>query len=94
MNLSFALDSKHPSIAVRRIDGQRADTSGLGSTDGCGCCWGPRSASHRRRRSIELAPLSVALAISAPWSLRSPGTEGKLISAVERQLRCGRGAVI
>jgi len=32
--------------------------------------------------------------ISAAESLRSARPGGKLISAVERQLRCGRGAVI
>jgi len=94
MYLSFALDSKHPSNAVRGIDGQRADTSGFGGTDGCGCCWGPRPASHWGQRSIEQAPLSVAVARTAVRFLHSAGAEGKLISAVERRLRCGRGAVI
>jgi hypothetical protein len=49
MDLSFALDSKYPSIGVREFYAQHADTSGLGSTDGCGCCWGPR----RRRSSAQ-----------------------------------------
>jgi hypothetical protein len=47
-----------------------------------------------RRRSIEETALNVAHAAAAAESLRSATREGKLISAVERQLRCGRRAVI